>query len=125
MYIIVKHFHLTTVALSILLFVLRYIWLMRNSSLLQAKWVKITPHIVDTFLLVSAIALCFMAPFNPLNHPWLWQKIILVVGYIGVGYFVLKVARSTLSKWIGFSVAIACLALAGKMAVTKHALFML
>ncbi|MEP4891628.1 MAG: SirB2 family protein [Aliiglaciecola sp.] len=122
MYMMAKHLHLTAVALSIILFILRFVWLQRNSTLLHKKWVKIVPHIVDTILLVSAITLCFIVPFNPIQHPWLWQKIILVIAYIGLGFYVLKSANSTLKQWGGFSLAIACLALAANLAVSKQAL---
>ncbi|GAB5379843.1 MAG: SirB2 family protein [Aliiglaciecola sp.] len=124
-YILAKHLHLTAVVLTIALFLLRYFWLLRGSGMLQQKWVKIVPHVVDTVLLASAVALCLLIPLNPLQHPWLWQKILLVILYIFTGYFVLKRAQGLLSKWLGFGVAMACLAMAGKMAVSKQALLML
>lgn len=124
-YILAKHLHMTAVVLTIILFLLRYFWLLRGSGMLQKKWVKIVPHVNDTLLLASAVAMCFMIPLNPLEHPWLWQKIVLVILYIVAGFYVLKRAQGLLSKWIGFGVAMACLAMAGKMAVSKQALFML
>ncbi|MDO6695561.1 SirB2 family protein [Aliiglaciecola sp. 3_MG-2023] len=117
-----KHLHLTAVALSIILFILRFVWLQRKSALLHKKWVKIVPHIVDTVLLVSAITLCFIVPFNPIQHPWLWQKILLVIAYIGLGFYVLKFANSTLKQWGGFALAIACLSLAANLAFSKQGL---
>ena len=123
MYPFVKHLHLTAVVISIALFVLRFIWLTRSSGMLQKKWVKIVPHIVDTILLGSAIALCFILAFNPFEQTWLLQKIIAVVIYILVGFFTLKKAQTWLQKWLGFAIAIACLAIAGKLAVSKQALF--
>ena len=44
-YVIFKHLHMTAVALSGLLFMVRGLWLLQGSTQLQAKWVKITPHI--------------------------------------------------------------------------------
>ncbi len=125
MYVLAKHLHLTAVVLTIALFLLRFFWLMRGSQMLSQKWVKITPHIVDTLLLVSAISLCFIVPWNPLQHPWLWQKIVLVLIYISAGFYVLKGAKTAMARWGGFAVAMACLAIAGKTAVTKQALLML
>jgi uncharacterized membrane protein SirB2 len=43
--------HMTCAALSILGFVIRTIWMLRESPLLQKRAVKIVPHIVDTLLL--------------------------------------------------------------------------
>ena len=59
MYAAFKHIHLLTVAISLGFFVLRGVWMLSGSALLQKKWVKILPHIVDTLLLVSAIGLMF------------------------------------------------------------------
>ncbi|MDO6710964.1 MULTISPECIES: SirB2 family protein [Alteromonadaceae] len=117
-----KHLHLTAVALSIILFILRFVWLQRNSTLLHKKWVKIVPHVIDTLLLVTAITLCFIVPFNPIQHPWLWQKIVLVIAYIGLGFYVLKFADSAIKQWGGFTLAIVCLMLAANLAVSKQAL---
>jgi len=123
MYLFAKHLHLTAVVISILFFIIRFIWLTRSSDMLQKKWVKIVPHVVDTVLLGSAIALCFILAFNPLEQSWLLQKIVLVVIYILIGFWTLKKAQTLSLKWLGFSLAIACLAFVGKMAVSKQALF--
>ena len=55
MYMMAKHLHLTAVGLSILLFVIRFLYGQMNPGFLQKKWVKIVPHIIDTVLLLSAI----------------------------------------------------------------------
>ena len=125
MYLFAKHLHLTAVVISIVLFILRFIWLTRSSNMLQKKWVKIVPHIVDTVLLGSAISLCFILAFNPLEQAWLLHKIIAVIIYILIGFWTLKKAQTLPQKWLGFAVAIACLAVAGKLAVSKQALFLI
>jgi len=122
MYLMTKHIHLTAVVLSITFFIVRYIWLLKGSALLQKKWVKILPHVVDTVLLGSAIALCFILYLNPLVHAWLWQKIVAVMLYIILGFFVLKSASSTGARWVGFVAALSCLMVAAKLAVTKQGL---
>ena len=60
-----KHMHMTLALVSIVLFNLRFLWMMRNSELIQKKWVKITPHVVDTLLFLLGIGLnseIFMGP---------------------------------------------------------------
>ena len=64
-----KMIHIGSVILSYLLFFLRGIWMMRDAANLQQRWVKILPHVVDTVLLSSAIALAVMIQQNPLNNP--------------------------------------------------------
>jgi len=65
MYAIVKHMHLTAIAVSVILFILRFYWLNRDAEKLQKKWVKVLPHIVDTVLLASAITLCVILQQYP------------------------------------------------------------
>ncbi|MEP6606438.1 MAG: SirB2 family protein, partial [Nitrosospira sp.] len=47
-YAALKMIHITSVAISYLLFSLRSVWMMRESTALQQRWVKIMPHMVDT-----------------------------------------------------------------------------
>lgn len=56
-YSTVKVIHVGAVATSYALFVLRGVWMLRGSSFLHARWVRIGPHVVDTVLLASAIFL--------------------------------------------------------------------
>ncbi|MCG6507284.1 SirB2 family protein, partial [Vibrio parahaemolyticus] len=55
MYEGLKHFHLLTIGLSALLLSVRYVLMMMDSELRQHKFLKVFPHIVDTFLLLSGI----------------------------------------------------------------------
>ena len=56
-YLAVKHLHMSCAAISVSFFILRFIWMRRGSSMLQQRWVRIMPHIVDTILLASALTL--------------------------------------------------------------------
>jgi hypothetical protein len=56
-YLLLKHLHVACVVLSISGFVVRGVWMMRESPWLQKKWVRVTPHVIDTILLGSAILL--------------------------------------------------------------------
>ena len=78
-----KTIHVTFVALSFAGFFIRGIWMLRGSPVLQQRWVKITPQLVDTVLLVSAIILAVQLRFSPMEQPWLMAKIIALLAYIG------------------------------------------
>lgn len=80
-----KHLHLTFVALSLIGLCLRGFWMLKNSAKLQKKWVRIAPHIIDTGLLVSAVAMLISYPLLPWQHPWLIAKIIALLAYIALG----------------------------------------
>ncbi len=82
---LLKHLHLTFVLLSFAGFFTRGIWMLQGSGLLRRKWARILPHINDTLLLVSAIALAVVLGYSPGDHPWLMTKIIALFVYIGVG----------------------------------------
>lgn len=100
-YLIFKHLHLTMVVLSGLFFVLRGGWLLQSSPQLQAKWVKITPHVVDTLLLLSAIAMLVVAQQFPV---WVHVKLTLLIVYIGLGMMAFKKAKTAVQK-VSFLVA--------------------
>ena len=123
MYMFAKHLHLTAVVLSILLFLFRFGLLTAGSSMLPNKWLKITPHVVDTLLLASAVWLCVILQLNPLDHSWLLQKIVAVFAYIGVGFYVLKRAETAAGRWIGLFVALGLLAFAAHSVMSRQGLF--
>lgn len=122
MYIILKHLHLTCIALSIILFILRFYWRNQNPVMLQKKWVKILPHSIDTLLLVSAISMAWIASINPFAQPWLAAKIILLFVYIVAGTFALKRAHSVAAQNLSFLIALACFAYISAVALSKQVL---
>ena len=104
MYLILKHTHLTAVALSFALFFLRGLWMLTDSAQLQKRWVKIVPHIVDTILLASAIALAVLIQQYPFVQAWLTAKLVALAVYIGLGTIAIKRGRSKgvrVIAWIG------------------------
>ena len=99
----VKIIHVAFVALSFTGFFIRGIWMLRDSTLLRQRWVRITPQVVDTVLLVSAIVLAVQMRFSPKEQPWLMAKIIALVIYIAVGLVALRLGstkRVRLSAWL-------------------------
>lgn len=114
--------HVATVMLSLFGFVLRGVLRFSGSDLINRKWLKIAPHIVDTVLIVSAITLLLQASLNPLNTPWLLAKIVALIIYIGLGLIAFRFASSrsvALWSW-GMAVMVFCYILA--VAVTKNPL---
>ena len=91
---VIKAIHVACVVLSFAGFFTRGILMLKDSTLLHLRWVKITPQLVDTLLLVSAIILAVQLRFSPLEQPWLMAKIIALLVYIGVGLVALRFGRS-------------------------------
>ena len=93
-YVLIKQLHLTTIALTLALFILRGAWMMAGSPRLQARWVRIVPHINDTLLLASGIGLAVLMQQYPLVHGWLTAKFLALILYIVLGTIALKRGKS-------------------------------
>lgn len=102
-YFVIKHIHMTAAGLSILLFILRAFWSVTESPLLQKKLVKIVPHVIDTILLVAAVALAMMiGPYQP----WILTKVLLLVVYIGLGTVAIKRGKTPRQRLIAAVLAV-------------------
>ena len=102
-YLILKNLHLATIALTLTLFILRGVWMMADSPRLQARWVRIVPHVNDTLLLASGIALAVLIQQYPLVHGWLTAKLIALIAYIALGTVALKRGKARgqrIAAWI-------------------------
>ncbi|MBU2641983.1 MAG: SirB2 family protein [Gammaproteobacteria bacterium] len=89
-YSLLKQLHLGTIALTLALFILRGVWMMVESPRLQARWVRIAPHINDTLLLASGISLAVLTRQYPLVNAWLTAKFFALILYIVLGTIALK-----------------------------------
>jgi uncharacterized membrane protein SirB2 len=114
--------HILTVIISVSLFVLRYWWQYRESPMSGRRWVRIVPHINDTLLLGSGIALVMVTHFYPFTPQgtWLTEKLFGVIIYIALGFIVLgRRPRSQQLRWIAFLLALVVLYIIVKLATTK------
>ncbi len=118
-----KHLHMTIAFISVALFTLRFIWLLANSEQLNKKWVKVAPHVIDTFLLLLGVAMAVKLVINPLEQLWLLEKLIAVVAYIFTGYYTLKLARNRSMQIFGYLGAIGWVLLIVRIAMTKETVF--
>lgn len=98
-----KALHVACVAVSYALFFTRGVWRARQSPMLQRRWVKILPHIIDTVLLASAIALAVMIRQYPFVSDWLTAKVVGLLGYIGLGMIALgrgRTRQARIAAWV-------------------------
>jgi uncharacterized membrane protein SirB2 len=121
-YLALKHTHMSFAALSGSLFLLRGIWMLRASPMLQARWVRIAPHIVDTALLASAITLAVVSSQYPLAQSWLTAKVCALVVYIALGTIALKPGRPRGVRAAAFIGALLTFGYIVSVAVSKHPL---
>ena len=93
-FLLLKGLHIICAFTSFTLFFLRGIWSFKGTPIMKQGWVKIVPHVVDTLLLVSAIALAFTIHQYPFVDIWLTAKVLGVFLYIGLGFVALKYGKS-------------------------------
>ena len=121
-YLVLKHLHVGCVVLSGSGFFLRGLWMLRESPWLQRAAVKIVPHIVDTALLGSAIAMAVLSAQYPFRASWLTAKVVGLLVYIGCGTMALKRARSRSQRTAFFAAALAAFAYIVSVALTRNPL---
>ncbi|WP_019025929.1 SirB2 family protein [Colwellia piezophila] len=118
-----KHLHITLAVLSIALFIYRFTLMMIASKKLDRKWLKISPHVIDTFLLIAGISLAVKLHLNPMEQMWLAEKILALFAYIFTGYYTLKLARNKPMQILGFLGAMGWVMLIVRLAMTREAMF--
>ncbi len=103
---ILKAVHVGSAIISITGFVLRGVWMLQGSPLLRARATRILPHVVDTVLLVSAIALALRIAQYPFVHAWLTAKVLALLAYIVLGSIALKYGRSRRVRTLSYGMAL-------------------
>lgn len=96
--------HVTTVVLSIGLFLARGVGMLVAASWLRWRPVRIIPHVNDTLLLLSAIGLMFITHQYPFQQNWLTAKLAALVLYILLGMVAMRWGRGPavrLGAWLG------------------------
>ncbi|WP_312117786.1 invasion regulator SirB2 [Kosakonia cowanii] len=115
--------HLTSVALTISLFTLRYWWRWSNNPRFQARWVRVVPHIVDSVLLLSGVGLIALTGYLPftVKGAWLTEKLFGVIIYIVLGFIALgrHRPRGQQAGFIAFMLGLVVLYIIIKLAATK------
>ena len=121
-YLILKYLHVSCVILSGSGFFLRGLWMLDNSPRLQQPLVRVVPHIVDTVLLASAVAMVVISAQYPFVVGWLTAKLIGLLIYIGCGSMALKRGRSLRQRKFFFFAALLALAYIVSVAWTRNPL---
>ncbi|MET3120436.1 putative membrane protein SirB2 [Oxalobacteraceae bacterium GrIS 2.11] len=116
----IKYLHMSCVLLSGSLFVLRGIWMMRDSALRERLWVRVVPHCVDTVLLGSAVTLAIMSAQYPFQQNWLTAKLVALVIYIVLGAIALKRGTSKPIRVMAWLAALIVFGYIVAVAITKH-----
>lgn len=119
-YLPIKHIHVTLVAVSVLFFIVRVVLMLANKAIHEKKWAKMTSRIADTFLLISAILLCFAINQFPFVDAWLTEKFVALIAYIILAYISLYRSTTLKSRLLTSIGAVGWILIAGKIAVFKQ-----
>ena len=101
-----KLLHVSCALLSVSGFALRGYWMMTDNPLRQRRPARVLPHIVDTLLLGSAVAMLVIWQTGPQQLPWLIAKIAGLLLYIVLGMVALRFGRTRRVRVASFALAL-------------------
>lgn len=116
----VKLLHALFALISISGFIYRGLLKINRPDKLQKKWLKISPHIIDTLLLSSAIYLVFASHQYPDGFNWVTAKIFALLLYIFFGLATLRFSKTRRGILISFALAVLTFAYIVAVALTKQ-----
>ena len=105
-YFALKYVHVGAVIVSFGQFFLRGLWMMATPEKLAARWVRVVPHVIDTVLLVSAIALAVLTTQYPFVQPWLTAKVLALLVYILLGTVAIRRGRTRRARIVAWILAL-------------------
>ena len=114
----IKSLHFALAFLTVAGFVIRAGWSYTASDMLQQKWVRIAPHVVDSLLLILGVILAFNLAQGPWQA-WLFAKLVALVAYIGFGVMTLRGTGA--AKHIGVAGALLSVGYIFVVAFTRQA----
>jgi len=120
--VIVKDIHVSCVVITFILFFIRGIWMIIDSDLLQRKWARLVPPVIDTILLASAIVLAVTIHQYPFVHTWLTAKVVGLFFYIGLGMLALTYGKTKAMRIGTWVAAQLCFFYIVAVAITKNPL---
>ena len=80
--------------------------MLSGNALLQAKFTRVAPHVIDTVMLLAAVALTSLINQYPLTSSWLMVKVLALVVYILLGVIALKRGKTRAQRIIAFALAL-------------------
>jgi len=121
-FLLLKSLHISCAALSFTLFFLRGLWSLNNARIMRQRWIKIVPHIIDTLLLSSGIALAYTIGQSPFVDSWLTAKLFALLLYIVLGSVALKYGKTRSIRLLAWLAALAVFGYIVRVAITHNPL---
>ncbi len=72
----------------------------------RRRWVRVVPHVIDTALLASAVALAVTTSQYPFVQPWLTAKVLALLRYTVLGSVAIRHGRTRRVRIIAWLLAL-------------------
>ena len=122
MYLYLREVHIACVILSGIGFFLRGGGRLAEAPWVMRRWAKTVPHLVDTVLLSSAVALAVLSHQYPFEQPWLTAKLTGLLIYIVCGMAAFRFSRNRRQVLFFFVLALCAYAYIVSVALTRNPL---
>lgn len=122
MYMIVKHTHLTIIALTFIFFIINFALTMKGSEKVNHKLLKIGPHILYALFICTFIYLVIVNPLNlyPFVNGWASSKLAGFVFYVLSITLALKWAKTIAWRIVGLISAVFWLLMTARLGFADH-----
>jgi len=119
-YFVLKAVHISAVFLSSAGFLARGIGRFAGARWVGSRAARTLPHLVDSVLLASAIALAVSLRLSPLSSTWLLAKIIGLFVYVALGMVALRFGRTPRTRTVAWFGALFVFAYIVTVAISKN-----
>src|SRR5580658_5887738 len=82
-------------------------------------WLRVTPHVVDSLLLLAGIGLALIIRQYPFLDAWLTAKLLALIAYIAAGHVAVRRARSVRGKLTAWLIGLALVLYTFAVALTR------
>lgn len=113
-----KTLHLVLIFSSLASFIGRVMLLQFKPEALQSKLSRIAPHVLNTLLIISGVALILTGGWLEGDFGWIISKFILLLAYVAFG--VMCMHNVGVKRWAFFAGALLCFVFIFVIAITKH-----
>lgn len=120
-YVLLKHLHVTSVVISVSLFVLRGTLELMARPWRQWRLLRVAPHVIDTVLLTSALWMAWRIGQYPFVDGWLTAKVLALLAYILLGMRALGKSTPQRQRLPFFVASLLCVGYIVGVALTRSA----
>ncbi|MCD8513386.1 MAG: SirB2 family protein [Nitrincola sp.] len=88
--VLLKQTHIALAFFTIIFFAFRFLLNELSPHMIQHRFFKTAPHIIDTLLLATGVMLAWIYKVTPLDALWFLVKIVFIFLYIICGFIAMK-----------------------------------